>query len=461
MDKFIAFPEDFVWGCASSAYQVEGAWNEDGKGPSIWDTFVHTPGKVANGETGDITVDHYHRYKEDVALMKELGLDAYRFSTSWARILPNGTGAVNQAGLDFYDRLVDEILEKKIEPYLCLFHYDLPQALQDKGGWPNRDTAHAFSEYAHIMAGHFSDRVRVWITHNEPWVAAMAGHFSGEHAPGLKEPLTGFKALHHLFLAHGLATEAIRASAKQPVKVGITLNLNPVHPATDSKKDRAAAQRMDTALNRLQLDPFLKGTSPLQEFALGKMLSKSIVKPGDLEKIHTLDMLGVNYYTRTVAKYDPKFPIVSAVQTTPEGNEYSGMWEIYPEGIFELLTRIWRDYFTSLPPGKEPGLRKMPEIMITENGVPVPDGLDFDGRVRDERRIRYLRNHLFQIHRAMQAGIPVKGYFHWSLMDNFEWNLGYAPRFGLVYVDYRTLKRTIKDSGRWFARVIRDNGFEF
>ena len=461
MDKFISFPDDFVWGCASSAYQVEGAWNEEGKGPSIWDTFVHTPGKIANGETGDITVDHYHRYKEDVALMKELGLRAYRFSTSWARILPNGTGSVNQAGLDFYDRLVDELLEKKIEPYICLFHYDLPQALQDNGGWPNRDTAYAFSEYAHIMAVHLSDRVRVWMTHNEPWVSAMAGYFSGEHAPGLKDPITGFKALHHLFLSHGLAADAIRASARQPVKVGITLNLNPVHSATNSKKDHAAAQRMDTAINRLQLDPFLKGTSPLQEFAFGKMLSKSIVKPGDLEKIHTLDLLGVNYYTRTVAKYDPKFPVVSAVQTKPTGNEYSCMWEIYPEGIFELLTRIWRDYFTPLPLGEEPEGRKMPEIMITENGVPVPDGLDFDGRVRDERRIRYLRNHLFQIHRAMQAGIPVKGYFHWSLMDNFEWALGYAPRFGLVYVDYNTLKRTVKDSGRWFASVIRDNGFEY
>ncbi len=459
MDKFIAFPEDFVWGCASSAYQVEGAWNEDGKGPSIWDTFVHTPGRIANGETGNITVDHYHRYKEDVALMKEIGLKAYRFSTSWSRVLPEGTGAVNQAGLDFYDRLVDEILEKKIEPYLCLFHYDLPQALEDKGGWPNRDSAHAFAEYASIMAEHFSDRVKVWMTHNEPWVAAMAGYFSGEHAPGINEPVTGFKALHHIFLSHGLAAEAICAAAKQPVKIGITLNLNPVYPASDSKKDRAAAQRMDTALNRLQLDPFLKGSSPIQEFALGKLLSQSIVKPGDLEKIHTLDLLGVNYYTRTVAKYDPKFPVISAVQTRPEGNEYSGMWEIYPEGIYELLMRIWKDYFTPLPSGKGPGVRGIPEIMITENGVPVPDGLDFDGRVRDERRIRYLRNHLIQVQRAMQAGIPVKGYFHWSLMDNFEWALGYAPRFGLVYVDYQTLNRTIKDSGRWFAGVIRENGF--
>ena len=460
MEKFITFPEDFVWGCASSAYQVEGAWNEDGKGPSIWDAFVHTPGRIVNGETGDITVDHYHRYKEDVAMMKEIGLKAYRFSTSWSRVLPNGTGAVNQAGLDFYDHLVDELLEKGIEPYLCLFHYDLPQALQDKGGWPNRDSAYAFAEYAGRMTTHFSDRVKVWMTHNEPWVAAMAGYFSGEHAPGIKEPVTGFKALHHIFLSHGLAAEAIRAAAKQPVKIGITLNLNPVHPASDSKKDRAAAQRMDAALNRLQLDPFLKGSSPIQEFALGKLLSQSIVKPGDLEKIHTLDLLGVNYYTRTVAKYDSKFPVISAVQTRPEGNEYSGMWEIYPEGIFEILTRIWKDNYAAQAPGMESGTKKMPEIMITENGVPVPDGLDFDGRVRDERRIRYLRNHLIQVQHAMQAGIPVKGYFHWSLMDNFEWALGYAPRFGLVYVNYETLERTIKDSGRWFAKVIQNNGFE-
>jgi beta-glucosidase len=272
--------------------------------------------------------------------------------------------------------------------------------------------------------------------------------------------VTGFKALHHIFLSHGLAAEAIRAAARQPVKIGITLNLNPVYPASDSKKDRAATQRMDTALNRLQLDPFLKGSSPVQEFALGKLLSQSIIKPGDLEKIHTLDLLGVNYYTRTVAKYDTKFPVISAVQTRPEGNEYSGMWEIYPEGIFEILTRIWKDYFSAQEPGKEPRAKKMPEIMITENGVPVPDGLDFDGRVRDERRIRYLRNHLIQVQRAIQAGIPVKGYFHWSLMDNFEWALGYAPRFGLVYVNYKTLERTIKDSGRWFAKVIQDNGFE-
>jgi len=448
MSKFLAFPKDFVWGCAASAYQVEGAWNEDGKGPSIWDAFTHTPGKIANGENGDVAVDHYHRYTEDVALMKELGLDAYRFSVAWTRVLPTGSGAVNQAGLAFYDRLVDELLKNKVEPYVCLFHWDLPQALQDKGGWPNRDTAYAFAEYARVLTERLSDRVKVWMTHNEPWVAALAGHFAGEHDPGIKDPVAGFKALHHLFLSHGLAAEAIRASAKQPVKVGITLNLNPVHPATDAKKDCEAAKRMDTALNRVQLDPFFKGTSPMQEIMFGKMVSGSLIKSGDMEKIRTLDLLGVNYYTRTVAKNDAKFPVVAASQVQPEGNEYSGMWEIYPEGIYELLTRIWKDY------------RPQCEMMVTENGVPVPDGLDFDGRVRDERRIRYLRNHLTQVKRAMDEGVPVKGYFHWSLMDNFEWSLGYAPRFGLVYVDYMTLKRTIKDSGRWYANLIKENGLE-
>ncbi len=446
--KRISFPQDFIWGCAASAYQVEGAWNEAGKGPSIWDTFTHLPGKILNGETGDISIDHYHRYKEDVALMKQLGLKAYRFSVSWSRILPTGVREVNQPGLDFYDRLVDELLANGIEPYLCLFHWYLPQALQDKGGWPNRETAYAFADYARILSDHLSDRVSVWMTHNEPWVAALAGHFNGEHAPGINEPAVGIRALHHIFLSHGLAAEAIRASARQPVKIGITLNLSPIHPASDSKRDLEAADRLDAAVNRLQLDPFLKGTTPIQEFSLGKIVTRGLIQKGDLEKMHTLDLLGVNYYTRTVARFDPKFPVVRANQVLPEGNEYSGMWEIYPQGMYELLTRIWKDYQPTC------------EMMVTENGVPVPDGLDFDGRVRDERRIRYLKNHIFQVHRAMEDGVPVRGYFHWSFMDNFEWALGYGQRFGLVYVDYKTLKRTIKDSGRWFANVIKENGFE-
>jgi beta-glucosidase len=460
MNKFIAFPNDFVWGCAASAYQVEGAWNEDGKGPSVWDSFVHSPGHIVNNETGDVAVDHYHRYIEDVAIMKKLGLDAYRFSVSWPRIQPSGIGAVNQAGLDFYDRLVDELLKNKIEPYICLFHWDLPQALQEQGGWPNRDTALAFAEYASVVTERLSDRVKVWMTHNEPWVAAMAGYFSGELAPGVKDAQAAFKALHHLLLSHGLAAEAIRARAKQSVKVGITLNLNPVHPASESKRDRDAAARMDTILNRATLDPLLKGTTPMQEFAIGKLLARSLVKPGDLDKIRSLDLLGINYYTRTVVKYDRKFPVIAGSQIQPQGNEYSGMWEIYPAGIYELLMRINQDYL--IPAATAIGAdHKVPEIMITENGVPVPDGLDFDGRVRDERRIRYLRDHLAQVQRAMQAGVLVKGYFHWSLMDNFEWAHGFGQRFGLVYVNFKTQERTIKDSGHWFSEVINHSGFEY
>jgi beta-glucosidase len=381
-------------------------------------------------------------------LMAELGVRHYRFSIGWSRVLPEGTGRVNQAGLDFYDRMVDELLKRGIRPYACLYHFDLPQVLQDKGGWPARETAYAFAEYAAIVAAKLSDRVHTFITHNEPLVTATAGYFTGEHAPGIKDSSATIRALHHLLLSHGLASESIRAAAKDPVKVGIVLNVNPVHPATDSKKDRDAAKRMDTIIVRSVLDPLLRGTSPLQEFAIGKMLTASLIKPGDLEKIKTCDLLGVNYYARSVVKNDPLVPIVAATPVSPQGNEYSGMWEIYPEGLYEIITRIWKDY--------EPEC----DFMITENGVPVPDGLDIDGRVRDERRIRYLQNHIAQVHRAILDGVPIKGYFHWSFMDNFEWALGYSMRFGLVYVDFTTQKRTVKDSGRWFAKVIANNGFE-
>ena len=439
------FPTGFKWGVAASAYQVEGAWNEDGKGESIWDRFCHTPGKIIHGETGDTAIDNYHQYKEDFSLMASLGIPAYRFSVAWTRILPKGRGKVNQKGLDFYSALVDELLKKGIEPYTCLYHYDLPQALQDKGGWPERSTAEAFAEYAAVVTEKLSDRVRTIITHNEPWVTAMAGYFSGDHAPGIKDPVAALRALHHLLLSHGLAAEAIRAHARKPVKVGIVLNLNPIYPATENKKDRDAADRMDAMMNRAVLDPILKGTTPIQEIAFGKMVASSFIKPGDLEKIRTCDLLGVNYYTRAVVKNDPKFPVVAATLVQPEGNEYSGMWEIYPAGLFEILERVWKGY------------RPLCELMVTENGVPVSDGIDFDGRVRDERRIRYIRNHLVQIHHAILNGIPVSGYFHWSFMDNFEWALGFSQRFGLVYVDFEDQKRVVKDSGRWLSQVIRAN----
>jgi beta-glucosidase len=443
----LTFPKNFIWGIATSAYQIEGAWKKDGRGPSIWDTFSHTSGKIANNENGDVAADHYHRWKEDIALLSDMGIQAYRFSTAWSRILPDGTGKVNKKGLDFYDRIVDELLKRKIEPYVCLFHWDLPQTLQDKGGWPNRDTTTHFAEYARVVTGRLGDRVNVWFTHNEPWVAAFVGHFLGDHAPGKKDIGAAVKSLHHILLSHGLAADAIRAEVKHPVKIGITLNLNPVDPATDSKKDREAAERVDMFMNRIVLDPLLKGTSPIQESAVAKLLTGRIIQDGDLEKIQQLDILGVNYYSRAVMKHDPKFPVVNVAQVHPEGNEYSGMWEIYPEGMYNILKQVWSYQPTC-------------ELMITENGVPVPDGVDFDGRVRDERRIRYLQNHIAQVHRAIEDGIPVKGYFHWSLMDNFEWNLGYGQRFGLVYVDFKTLKRIVKDSGRWFAKVIKDNAVE-
>jgi beta-glucosidase len=443
----IAFPKDFVWGCATSAYQIEGAWNEDGKGPSIWDSFTRIPGKIADGANGDIAADHYHRYKEDAALMAEIGIQAYRFSTAWSRILPDGIGAINQRGLDFYDRLVDALLAKNIAPYVCLYHYDLPLALHKKGGWTKRETASHFADYAYIVVERLSDRVRTFFTHNEPGVAAIAGYLQGKHAPGRKNPVAALKAFHHMMLSHGLAIDSIRSAARQTVKIGIILNLSPVYPFSDDPRDTAIARRVDAVLNRASLDPLLKGTSPLQESALGRAFSGLFIKPGDLERIHRLDLLGVNYYSRSVVKHNPRLPIIPMGLGKLEGSEYSLMWEIYPKGINDLLARIWKDY------------RPACEIMITENGIPLLDTVDADGRVHDDIRIGYIKEHLAQIHLSLQSGVPVKGYFHWSFMDNFEWELGYTPRFGLVHIDYNTLQRTMKQSGRWFHQVIQVNGF--
>lgn len=443
----LKFPDHFLWGVAASAYQIEGAWNEDGRGLSIWDTFSHTPGKTWQGETGDVAADHYHRYPEDVALMKELGFPAYRFSVAWPRILPDGAGGINPKGLDFYERLVDTLLANNIEPWAALHHYDLPQALQDKGGWPNRDTAYHFAEYARVVTERLSDRVTHWIPHNEPLVVAMLGYFTGEHAPGEQNPVAALQAAHHLLLSHGLATQAIRAAAKQPVQVGAVINLSPVYPASDSDEDRQAAARFDAFSNRMYLDPLLRGEYPAEIFnLLGPFFPQP--QPDDLRHISSpLDFLGVNYYTRAVVKHDSSFPFIEAALTQPVGNDYSQMWEIYPEGMYDLLMRVWQDY-------------GHPKMYVTENGVCVPDGVDHDGRVRDERRVRYLRDHLAQVNRALADGAPVKGYFVWSPLDNFEWALGYKMRFGLIYVDYATQKRIVKDSGRWYANVIRHNSLE-
>jgi beta-glucosidase len=450
------FPQGFVWGVAASAYQIEGAWNEDGKGPSIWDTFSHIPGKVAKNQNGDVAIDHYHRWQTDLDLMASLGVKSYRFSIAWTRILPTGRRTVNTPGLAFYDRLVDGCLARGIDPVPCLFHYDLPQALQENGGgWKNRDTASHFADYARVVTERLSDRVKVIMTHNEPWVTAIAGYMLGIHAPGEKSVFNGLKAAHHVMLSHGLAAEAIRASARKPVKVGITLNLSPFYPATGSARDNKAAEDSHAMVNRAALDPLLLGTTPLTENWKTKWLAPTFIKDGDLEKIKNLDLLGVNYYSRSLMKFSWKNVPLFAEEVKPVGNEYSVMWEIYPHGMYDLLKRIWDDYYF---PARTRG-EKMPELMVTENGVPVPDVISTDGQVHDERRIRYLREHLAQVHRAIQSGVDVKGYYVWSFADNFEWNLGYDPRFGLIHINYETLNRTIKDSGKWFAKVISENGF--
>lgn len=377
--------------------------------------------------------------------MAQLGVNAYRFSIAWPRIQPNGNGTANPKGLDFYDRLVDALLAHGIQPFVTLFHWDLPQSLQDKGGWTSRETTDHFADYSAIVAERLGDRVENWITINEPMVAAMSGHFLGEHAPGLQDPIAALQAGHHLLLSHGKAVQALRASLPVSARIGITLNLNPVHPVSQTEADRLAAERTDTVLNQLFLNPILRGQYPekIQQI-FGPVFP--LPENGDLETISTpLDFLGINYYSRAVIRSDPDFPFIQGVQVLPKGNEYSQMWEIYPPGMYEVLKRVWEDYHP-------------PRIIVTENGVPVPDGVDFDERVRDYRRVRYLRDHLEQVHRAITDGVPVEGYFVWSLLDNFEWSFGYRMRFGLVYTDFETLGRTIKESGYWFSQVIRDNG---
>lgn len=443
------FPEGFVWGAAAAAFQTEGAQTEDGRGPSIWDTFEQAPGNIERNETAQVASDFYHRWPQDLDLMQALGIQAFRFSTAWPRILPLGTGAVNPKGLDYYDRLVDGLLARSIEPYLTLYHWDLPQALQDQGGWAQRATADAFQDYTVVVARRLGDRVRHWITLNEPMVVTMIGHLLGRHAPGERNPLKVLPVAVNQMVAHGLAVQVLRAELPEHARVGVTLNLSPVYPATESEQDRAAAQRFDAAINGLFLDPILLGKPPGMA---GEMLGVFAprVSAEDLQTIaQPLDFLGVNYYTRNVVRHDPQVPLAQLNEVKPEGNEYSMMWEIYPHGIYEVLQRVWEQYLRPFHPAMR--------ILITENGVPVPDGVDADGRVRDERRIRYLRSHLKEVAQAIEHGVPVDGYFHWSLTDNFEWAFGYRMRFGLVYVDFDTQERIIKDSGRWYADVIRQN----
>jgi beta-glucosidase len=440
---FLAFPKDFIWGAATSAYQVEGAAAEDGRSPSIWDEFK----RIRTGESGAVACDQYHRWSADIQLMQSLGLKAYRFSIAWPRVQPQGRGEVNPAGLDYYERLVDGLLAAGIRPLPTLYHWDLPVPLERAGGWPRRDTAQRFVEYAQLVVERLGDRVADWTTQNEPWVHAMVGHLYGEHAPGRRNPVAALAAMHHLLLAHGLAVPAIRAAASRPIRVGIALNLTPVYPAKAGGWDDSAARFSDNFLNRLSLDPIFKGQYP-PDFTgswIFRWLTRGLIKPGDLKTISApLDFVGINYYYRTVMRY---MPLVQSVPVFPKTSEYTEMWEIYPEGLYDVLTRVKRDYAP-------------PPIIITENGAAMPDTLEADGHVHDPRRIAYLREHLIQLQRAITDGVKVEGYCVWSLLDNFEWALGYAKRFGIVYVDFKTQARSPKDSAQWYAEVIQRNGVE-
>jgi beta-glucosidase len=433
-----ALPQDFVWGAAGSAYQVEGAVAEDGRGESIWDRFVSVPGAIANGDTGVVACDSYHRFGEDVRLMRELGISAYRFSISWPRIMPSGRGHVNSAGLDFYDSMLDELLASGIEPYATLYHWDLPQALEDRGGWPARETVGAFAEFVEVVAARLGDRVPNWITQNEPWVVSWLGYGLGVHAPGRRSEADALAAAHHVLLGHGRAAEVLRRDAPR-ARVGVTVDLYPMYPATDSEDDVAAARLLDGTRNRWFLEPVLGlgyPTDMLEHYAT--ILPR--MDDGDLNTIGApLDFLGVNYYSRNVVRAgsDPARPDavdVDGVERTEMG------WEVYPDGLKDLLVRLHRDY-------------DLPDVYITENGAAYPDARR-NGSVADPDRISYVERHLSALTEAIADGVPVRGYFLWSLLDNFEWAFGFSRRFGIVYVDFDTLERVPKDSFAWYRDFI-------
>jgi len=437
------FPADFTFGVATAAYQIEGAVSEDGREPSIWDTFSALPGAVERGETGAVACDHYHRYREDVALMGELGVDAYRFSISWPRVLPQASGRPNAAGIAFYDRLLDELLAAGITPWATLYHWDLPQVLEDAGGWAARDTASRFAEYAAVAVDAFGDRVGHWITLNEPYVSSMLGYSAGVHAPGRTEPAAAIRAAHHLLLGHGLVLQGLRASRPQ-AQVGVTLNLTPVQPQGGRAVFADAVRQVDGVHNRIFLDPLLRGHYPPDVVAdLAHVTDQAHVHDGDLALISApVDFLGVNYYNPTVVTGGP-WPGPTSAGPGTWGRPVTAMgWEIDASAFTGLLRRLHDDYAA-------------PPIVITENGSAWPDTVTA-GAVHDPDRTACLQAHLQACREAMAAGVDLRGYFAWSLLDNFEWACGYGKRFGLVHVDYATQTRTVKDSGRWYAAFLQD-----
>lgn len=456
MSKTVSFPADFVWGTATAAYQIEGAWNEDGKGESIWDRFTHTPGNIIDHSTGDVACDHYHRWPEDIALMKSLGLQAYRFSIAWSRILPEGRGRVNQAGLDFYSRLVDSLLEAGIKPFATLYHWDLPQALQDRGGWPERATAEAFVEYTDVVTRHLGDRIGAWITHNEPWCASILSYQLGEDAPGWRDTAAAVRAAHHLLLSHGWAVPVIRANSPAG-EVGITLNFEGIVAASNSPADTRLTRIYDGTFNRWFISPLYGREYPADAVTHYEPFfpqGMDFIQPGDFEAIAApTDFLGVNFYMRNIIRDETA--VDNWPQTVfpdlPKCDMYSGVeerayWEIYPEGLYRLLNRIYFEYGPS-------------KMYVTENGTSFIEKPDHEGRISDLRRQKYLQDHFAAARRAMDNGVPLAGYFVWSFMDNFEWAKGYEQQFGLVYVDYETQQRLPKDSAFWYRDVIANRGF--
>jgi beta-glucosidase len=430
----------FTWGVATSSYQIEGAATAGGRGPSIWDTFSRVPGAVINGDSGDVACDHYHRYNEDLDLIKWLGVNAYRFSIAWPRIFPQGAGSPNQAGIDFYDRLIDGALERGITPWPTLYHWDLPQALEDKGGWNSRATSERFAEYAHLMAEKFGDRVKNWTTLNEPFCSAWLGYLYGVMAPGIKDLQTAINASHHLLLGHGLATQAIRSVASD-LRVGIVLNLTPAIPLNDN--DELAAKYADGFDNRWYADPVFKGSYP-QDIVEG--FGKEVpIHAGDMQSISApLDFLGINFYTRQTVTLDESAKPLPYRPVMVDGVERTAMgWEVHPESLTNIIMRVHRDYAPK-------------EIYITENGSAWDDSVIND-KVDDSRRVSYLERHLDAMLAAKAQGAPVNGYFAWSLMDNFEWAFGYSKRFGIVYVDYETQKRIPKSSAYYYRERIKNS----
>jgi len=447
------FPKGFKWGTATSSYQIEGAPTAGGKGPSVWDTFSHIEGKIKNGDTGDRACDHYHLWRDDIELLKNLGVNAYRFSISWPRIFPTGKeNEPNQMGLDFYSRLVDALLENQITPFITLNHWDIPQGLEDSGGWPERDIVHEFVKYSYHVSRHLGDRVKHWITHNEPWCVSYIGYIGGHKPPGLKNNwVKSLAAAHHLLLSHGMAIPEIRNNSKQS-DVGITLNLNTAIPASGSTYDEDACRFYDGQFNRLYLNPLYKNEYPddvfeyLKTKGLISELDLNFIKQGDLNIISTkTDFLGVNYYSRAVIRNEDIDEKNNFPRNVDMGPETDFGWEIYPPGLYDLLMKLKNEY-------------EVQNIYITENGCSYGDGPNSEGKINDKRRIEYYHSHLTELKRAIEDGVPCNGYFAWSLMDNFEWAQGFSQRFGLIWVDFKTLERIPKDSYYWYKEFLLTGG---